>query len=318
MRLEDNIRERLRGKDLLLMTHIVLGYPSLDVNREVVAQMVAGGVDLIEMQIPFSEPMADGPVIIKANQESLASGCTVRQCLDFAAEMTRTHPIPFLFMTYYNIPFKFGEARFIEEAKRIGIQGLILPDLPPEEGGSYLALARKHDIAPVMIFAPTSTDERMASLAAAGGGFIYCMARRGVTGSETHFDAEFNRYLARCRGQAGGLPLAVGFGVKGRDDVEALRGRAEIAVIGSETIRLVEREGAVAVGPFIRGLTGQTDAQTHKKPAINQERMAFLRALPLEVKQRITGAEANAFLSQDEIPDSLMAKLKDFLVPDGE
>jgi len=253
MRLKTNLEAALRHKEILLMTHIVLGYPSFEANREVVAQMVANGVDLIEMQIPFSEPMADGPVIIKANQDSLARGTKVRQCLEFAAEMVATHAIPFLFMTYYNILFKYGEAEFFAEAARIGIQGLIVPDLPPEEGASYLGLAKEHDIAPILIYAPTTTDERMRELAAVADGFIYCVARRGVTGSQTSFDEAFYQYIARCR-SAAGLPLAVGFGICGSSDVDAIRGRAEIAVIGSETIRLVDEQGTAAVGPFIAGL----------------------------------------------------------------
>jgi tryptophan synthase alpha chain len=235
------------------MTHLVLGYPSLEVNAEVVGQMVGNGVDLIELQIPFSEPVADGPVIARACQEAIAGGVTVRQCLDFAAAMTREHSIPFLFMTYYNILFRFGEEAFLERAKKMGIRGLIVPDLPPEEGGGYLELAGRHDIAPVQVFAPTSTDARMRTLAASAGGFIYCVARRGVTGSRTTFDREFDDYLARCRA-ATDLPLAVGFGIQGREDVAALAGKADIAVIGTRTIRLVDEAGPTAVGPFIAGL----------------------------------------------------------------
>ena len=254
MRLNNNLTAALGRQEILLMTHIVLGYPSFAANREVVRQMVENGVNLIEMQIPFSEPMADGPVIIKANQESLAHGTKVRQCLAFAAEMVATYPIPLLFMTYYNILFKYGEEAFIKEAARIGIQGLIVPDLPPEEGATYLKRTKDNGLAPILIFAPTSTDRRMQELSAVADGFVYCVARRGVTGSETAFDEEFDRYIARCRQQAGGLPLAVGFGIRDRADVAAIRGRAEIAVIGSETIRLVDEKGPAAVGPFIAGL----------------------------------------------------------------
>ncbi len=253
MKLTDTIAAARRQKEILLMTHIVLGYPSMTANREVVAAMVAGGVDIIEMQIPFSEPVADGPVIARANQEAIDAGVTVAACLDFAADMIREHKIPFLFMTYYNIIFRYGEERFFRDAAAIGIQGLIVPDLPPEEGRSFLALCREHGIAPILIFTPTSTPERMQTLAAAGDGFIYCVARRGVTGSETSFDQPFYDYLAACRANSGGLPLAVGFGIKDRADIEALAGRADIAVIGSETIRLVDREGPTAVEPFIRG-----------------------------------------------------------------
>jgi len=249
----NDIRQAREKRDVLLMTHLVLGYPSLEVNREVVSRMVEAGVDLIELQIPFSEPVADGPVIAKACQEAIAAGVTVRECLDFASALRPDFGIPFLFMTYFNIPFHFGLEPFMEEARSAGIKGLIVPDLPPEEGGSYLAVARDKGIAPVQIFAPTSTDERMRELAAAADGFIYCVARRGVTGSRTEFDNTFDTYLRRCRA-ATDLPLAVGFGIRSREDVERLAGKADIAVIGTRTIQLVEERGPEAVGPFIEGL----------------------------------------------------------------
>ncbi len=253
MKLSAEIAQASSGKDILLMTHIVLGYPSFETNKKVIAQMVANGVDLIEMQIPFSEPMADGPVIIKANQDSLLDGTRLADCLNFARQMTETHAIPFLFMTYYNILFKYGIEAFCQRAVEAGIQGFIVPDLPPEEGADYLKYARQYDLAPIQIFAPTSTPERMRFLAEAAGGFIYCVARRGVTGTQTTFNEEFNNYIAQCRASTD-MPLAVGFGISNRDDVQALIGKADIAVIGSETIRLVDRQGAAAVGPFIAGL----------------------------------------------------------------
>jgi len=242
-------------KNILLMTHIVLGYPSFAVNRQVIAAMVKNGVDLIEMQIPFSEPMADGPVIVKANQDALAAGATVADCLDFAAEMTKKHAIPFLFMTYYNIIFKYGEDAFFKKAKELGIQGFIVPDLPPEEGENFYRLAKEYDIAAILIYAPTTTETRMAKLAATGTGFIYCVARLGVTGQATKFDQPVEDYLARCR-KATNLPLAVGFGITSKGDVDYLRGKADIAVVGTATIKLVDSEGVQAVGPFIAGLRG--------------------------------------------------------------
>jgi tryptophan synthase alpha chain len=253
MQLADQLRQARSKKEILLMTHLVLGYPSFAVNREVIRQMVENGVDVIELQIPFSEPMADGPMIIKANQEAIAGGVRVADCLAFAAEMAGQYDIPFLFMTYYNILFKYGLKDFLTKTREIGIRGCIIPDLPPEEGEEYLRLARKLDLAPIQIFAPTSTEERMRTLAGHGGGFIYCVARRGVTGSRTEFDASFDAYLARCR-SATDLPLAVGFGISTREDVRILTGKADLAVIGTATIRLVEEKGPEAVGPFIAGL----------------------------------------------------------------
>ena len=235
------------------MTHLVLGYPSFEINKAVIAQMVANGVDLIELQIPFSEPVADGPMILKANQSSIAQGTTVRQCLEFAAEMTATHDIQFLFMTYYNILFKYGVADFIEKSKELQISGFIVPDLPPEEGEAYLACVKECGLAPIQIFAPTSTPERMQHLTGFGEGFIYCVARRGVTGTKTEFDSEFYEYLNRCRA-ATNLPLAVGFGIRSHEDINMLKGKADIAVIGTETIKVVDEQGAAAVGPFIQSL----------------------------------------------------------------
>jgi len=253
MHLEDRLINMRREKDILLMTHIVLGYPSFEANREVVRQMVENGVDCIEMQIPFSEPMADGPVIMKANLDSLKRGTEVKHCLLFGAEMARTHNIPFLYMTYYNIIFKYGEKEFIDECAASGITGLIVPDLPPEQSDGFFSYAAEQNISTILIYSPTSTDERLAELDKAGSGFIYCMARRGVTGSKSELDDTFDTYLQRCR-KATAKPLAVGFGIRSREDIAALKGKADMAVIGSETIRLVDAEGAGSVGQFITDL----------------------------------------------------------------
>jgi tryptophan synthase alpha chain len=255
MQLENFIRTRQAEKDILLMTHIVLGYPSFDTNREVIRQMVDNGVDCIELQLPFSEPMADGPIILKANQDSIGTGATIEACLTFGAEMCATYSIPFLYMTYYNIIFKYGEQAFLERARAAGITGLIVPDLPPEEGSDFCHSAREHGIAPIQIYAPTSSEFRMQELARSGAGFIYCTARRGVTGKHSDLGADFSTYLERCR-SATSLPLAVGFGIQSRADIEALIGKADIAVIGSRMITLVDEQGSHAVGPFIRTLGG--------------------------------------------------------------
>jgi tryptophan synthase alpha chain len=256
MNMQHELQQRLRQKPVLLMTHLVLGYPSLAVNLEVIRQMAENGVDCIELQIPFSEPMADGPVILKANQEALAAGIKVQDCLAFAAEMAAAFPqVHFLFMTYYNIVFRYGVAGFLQRAADMGMKGCIIPDLPPEEGGEYLRLAKENELAAIMFFTPTSIEARMREVAQQGSGFIYCVARKGVTGQHTEVNTSLADYLARCR-KATDLPLAVGFGIASREDVALLEGKADMAVIGTATIKLVDREGAAAVGPFIRSLAG--------------------------------------------------------------
>lgn len=252
-KLEQSIIDARKKKDILLMTHIVLGYPSFDDCLRVVEDMVKAGVDLMELQIPFSEPMADGPVILRANAEALKAGATVEQSFEMAERLTKEFDIPFLFMTYYNILFCQGVEAFVERCESIGIQGCIVPDLPPSEGQDYLDAMQKAKLAPIHIFTPNTPESRMRFLSDSSAGFIYSVARKGVTGKDTAFSSELDTYLAQCRENTS-LPLAVGFGVKSAEDINFLRGKADIAVVGSETIRVMEEQGVAAVKPFIETL----------------------------------------------------------------
>ncbi|MBU1343340.1 MAG: tryptophan synthase subunit alpha [Proteobacteria bacterium] len=251
--LESYIKEQRKKKDILLMTHIVMGYPSFEESYEIVRQMVAAGVDLMELQIPFSEPMADGPVILKANQVALEKGSTVKKCFDFAQQVSKEFPIPFLFMSYANILFKYGIKKFSDHMAKINLKGAIVPDLPPEEGADYIKAMKKNNLSPIYIFSPETSDKRLEYLSCFASGFVYCMARKGVTGKQTAFSDDLSLYLSRCR-SATHLPLAVGFGVKDKADIAYLKGKADIAVIGSQTIRIVEEKGAAATGDFIQRL----------------------------------------------------------------
>ncbi len=251
--LENYLKQRREEKEILLMTHIVLGYPTWEDSLAIVDAMVAAGVDLMELQIPFSEPIADGPVILRANQEALQRGVTVERCLAFGREVARRHPIPFVYMTYYNILYRYGVAGFVDNMAASGLQGAIVPDLPPEEGGDYIDGMARQSMNPIFIYSPATSDARMRYLAGFARGFVYCVARKGVTGMDTRFSDDMGAYLARCRA-ATDLPLALGFGVKEKSDIDFLRGRVDIAVIGTQTIRLVETRGVAAVGDFIRSL----------------------------------------------------------------
>jgi tryptophan synthase alpha chain len=251
--LETYLKQRLKTKEILLMTHIVLGYPTFDDAFRMIEAMVNAGVDLMELQIPFSEPIADGPVILHANQKALSKGATVKKCMEFAQNVVKRFEIPFLFMSYYNILFKYGVERFAGDMAEHGLKGAIVPDLPPEEGEGYVGAMEKHGLSPIFIFSPTTSDERMKYLSSFGKGFIYCVARKGVTGVATDFSGQLGQYLARCR-KATQLPLALGFGVKERRDIDFLKGKADIAVIGSETIRRVDQGGVIAVKEFIENL----------------------------------------------------------------
>ena len=253
--LETYLRQKRADRGVLLMTHIVIGYPDLETSMRTVEAMVEAGVDLMELQIPFSEPIADGPVILYANQKSLAGGITVAQCFEFAEECVRRFDIPFLFMSYYNILFRHGTAAFVDRMAAAGLKGAIVPDLPPEEASEYLAAMARNELDPIFIYSPNTPDERLAYIAQYAKGFVYCVARKGVTGTDTDFSSGLGAYLARCRA-ATTLPLAVGFGVKDRADVEFLTDKADIAVVGTQSIRELDAGGVPAVRALVAALVG--------------------------------------------------------------
>ncbi len=245
------IREEIGKKKILLMTHLVLGYPSFEINRELIKGMAKAGVELIELQIPFSEPIADGPTIVAANSKSLQRGTKVADCLRFARQVVNDFPaIRFLFMSYFNIPYVFGEKAFISEAAEMGISGFIVPDLPYEEATSWVKNCQDRDLSNVLIFTPTHKDERLLELGRVSQGFVYCVGRRGVTGVKTEFDDNMERQIKKYR-ESTSLPIALGFGVKDKKDIDFLVGKSDIAVIGSKLIELQQEQGVDAVEDFL-------------------------------------------------------------------
>ncbi|MGK0290539.1 MAG: tryptophan synthase alpha chain [bacterium] len=249
--LEQAIKQGKKKKDILLMTHIVLGYPSFADNFAVVEAMAKAGVEFIELQIPFSEPSADGPTIVQANQESLINGTKVQDCFEFAGEIAKKYPkISFLFMTYYNILYAHGIEGFIKRTKALGLKALIVPDLPFEEADDYLEECKKEKIDPIFIFTPTHKTSRMSAIAKVASGFVYCVGRKGVTGVKTEFDEEISEQIRLYRSSTQ-LPIALGFGVQSKEDVDFLKGKVDIAVIGSKLLRIQEEKGNEAVGTFL-------------------------------------------------------------------
>ena len=251
--LERYIAERRRRRRVLLMTHIVIGYPNYARSMQTVEAMVLAGVDLIELQVPFSEPIADGPVILGANQRALASGITVSRCLDFAGECVERFNIPFLLMSYGNILYRYGVAAFVDRMSGLGLKGAIIPDFPPEEAQEYLDAMNRARLDPILLCSPNTSTARLTYIAQHARGFVYCVARPGVTGAKTEFSAKSSAYLGRCRA-ATELPLAVGLGVRNEEDVAFLRGKADIAAVGSRSIRAFDEEGVPGVGKLVESL----------------------------------------------------------------
>jgi len=253
MNLQRYIEERLTERKVLLMTHLIAGYPSLDENWRMLEIMGEVGVDLVELQMPFSEPMADGPTFARANQASLENGTTLAQYFDLMQRSTSTFDFPHLMMGYYNTAFNMGDAAYCQKLKECGAVGFILPDLPLEEAETLFALSDENELHPIQLMTPTNTDARLATLGQHACGFVYVVARRGVTGTKTDIDQEIYTFVERCK-RATDVPLAVGFGLTSGADLERLQGKAEIGIVGSELLRVWEQEGEVAYTALLRDL----------------------------------------------------------------
>jgi tryptophan synthase alpha chain len=252
--LKDKIKALRSQKDILLMPHLVLGYPSYEENEKIIAAMINAGAEIIELQIPFSEPMADGPVILRANDKALKAGANTTKSLAFTQKLKAQYPDTiFIFMTYYNVIFAYGIDRFFEASKGAGIEALIVPDLPPEEGADYLDACTRYEIASIYLFTPTQTNERLATIAHYAKGMAYCVGRKGVTGIKTQMDQSTLDLIERYK-KATDLPIGLGFGIQCKEDVTALIGHADVAIIGTQLFIEYDRGGAEAVGRFLQNM----------------------------------------------------------------
>jgi len=242
------------------MAHIVVGYPDLEASERLILTLAEAGADLIEMQIPFSDPVADGPTILAANLKSLASGVRVADCFRFAERVAgRLDKIPLLFMTYINIPFNYGLEAFCRDSASAGLAGLIVPDIPPEEKDEdYRGLSIQYGLHPIYILSPSSTPERMRIIGKQASGFLYCTARVGITGARNTRIAGLRLFISQVRRHTD-LPLALGFGISSPEHVRTASELAEISVLGSKVIDIYnqgtnEEESLRKVASFLRSL----------------------------------------------------------------
>jgi tryptophan synthase alpha chain len=233
----------------MIMTHVVCGYPSFEANWKALQVMDSFGIDLVELQFPFSEPSADGPLFVKANQEAINNGVHVNDCFEFMAKVTAKFSFKVVMMGYYNTVFKTGHRKFMQRLKDAGAEAFILPDLPVEEAGELHAIAKELDLSPIVLMTPTNTDARLKQLANCADGFIYTVARKGVTGSDTNMNSEVSDFIERCRTFTD-LPLAVGFGVSKSEDVKFIGQHADIAVIGTAALKAWEADGEQGLHDF--------------------------------------------------------------------
>ena len=243
------------------MMHMVAGYPDLESSEKIASQILTSGADLLEIQIPFSDPVADGPIIAQANELALKNGVTVEESLLMIKRVVASTEKPILIMTYFNIIQNFGVEQFCQRAAELGVQGLIVPDYPHDEEKDNLLIkhAQQNELALIQVIASTSRADRIQAIVEHASGFIYCMARTGITGKKTDINMQTIKYLESVRAICE-LPMAVGFGLSERSQVHDLEGYAQIMVVGSALIKeYADRpldEGLVQIKKFMNHLIG--------------------------------------------------------------
>ncbi len=229
---------RLQGR-AALMPYFTIGYPDFNTSLQIVQAIVEAGADLIELGIPFSDPLADGPTIQHSTQIALQNGITLERCLNFVSQLRQGGvTIPLLLMGYYNPIFSYGEERFILAASQSGAQGFIIPDLPPEEASQMRQLCEKHQLALIHLIAPTTPTERIRFVADRSTGFLYVVSVTGVTGARRNLPPQLVDFLQRVRSLTS-LPLALGFGVSSPEQAATFSRWVDGIIVGSALIDVV-------------------------------------------------------------------------------
>ena len=221
---------------------ITCGDPSLEVTEQLVYAMEEAGADLIELGIPFSDPTAEGPVIQRANVRALSGGVTTDKVFDMVVKIRKNSSVPMVFMTYANVVFSYGTERFIKTAAEIGMDGLILPDVPFEEKEEFDIVCKKYGIDLISLIAPTS-HERVAQIAKDAEGFVYCVSSLGVTGTRTNITTDIGAMVKLVK-QAKDIPCAVGFGISTPEQAKKMAAQSDGAIVGSAIVKLCAEYGS--------------------------------------------------------------------------
>ena len=230
---------RSRG-ELGLIAYLTAGDPSLDATRRFVLSMAKAGADVIELGVPFSDPIADGPTIQRASERALRSGTTLGKVIDLIRQIRCQSDVPLVLFSYFNPVLQMGLERFADSAAAAGADGVLITDLTPEESADYRAVVSARGLDTIFLAAPTSTDERLAKIAACSSGFLYLISRTGVTGAKDALPEDLPALIRRAR-RATELPIAVGFGISLPGHVSVLGGLADAAVVGSALVTEIER-----------------------------------------------------------------------------
>jgi len=242
-----------------LIAYVTVGYPSIEATLKVVPLLADSGCDIIELGIPFSDPLADGVTIQKSSFHALQNGVNPRLCLELAGQLSRKVKTPLVFMTYYNPVFSYGLEKFCAACSSAGISGLIIPDLPPDEGSDLEAISQQQGLDLIYLLAPTSTKERIRLAAGRSRGFIYLVSVTGVTGARDRLPVDLAAFVAGVR-KVATQPLCVGFGISTPEQAGQIAQIADGVIVGSRIIQLMEKEDDfTSLAELVRGLREAMD-----------------------------------------------------------
>lgn len=238
-RIEKKFAELRNKKEKALITYIMAGDPSLQETERLIIELEKGGADLIELGIPFSDPLADGPTIQKAANRALERNVSLSDVLDLARRVRKVSNIPLIFMSYYNPIFKYGEERFVRDAAKAGVDGVIVPDLPPEEADSLIKHSRDKGLDAIFLLAPTSDEERIKKVCKSSTGFIYYVSLTGVTGAREGISKDIKGMIRKIKSHAK-IPVAVGFGISKPEQAREVSSGADGVIVGSAIVKVIE------------------------------------------------------------------------------
>lgn len=254
-RIDQKFAELKKQGRKALITFITAGDPNLSVTQEAVLAMDRAGADLIELGVPFSDPVAEGPVIQEASQRALAAGTTLVAVFDLVKRLRQTTQKPLLLMLYLNSIYRFGKERFFSLCEQCGVDGVIVPDMPYEEKEEIEGVAETHGVYSIRLVAPTSR-ERAAKIAKGAKGFLYCVSSTGVTGMRSGFSTDFDEFFGQIRPYAT-IPCAVGFGISGPEQAKDMQRYCDGVIVGSAVVKVAAEHGECCAGPvydFVRSL----------------------------------------------------------------
>ena len=241
-RIEEKFRETGDNGRTALVCYLTAGDPSIDLTKEIVLELERSGADIIELGIPFSDPMADGPTIQLASERALTKGTTIYDVIKVAKEIRQLSQIPLILFGYYNPFFTYGLEKFAKEAKEAGIDGILVVDLPPEESGEFKIYLEKNDLNLIFLLAPTSTDSRIGLVSENAGGFIYLVSVTGVTGSRPDMEYSLSSLTKEIK-ERSGIPVGIGFGVSSPEQAMDISQYADAVIVGSALVKIIERNG---------------------------------------------------------------------------